>query len=73
MSLDVISFSAAMLMYRGGGLWQRVAPLFVEVSIDTLFPNVIIFNAAISARKKHRQWQRAVPLSTETPYGTFPR
>eukprot|EP00973_Karenia_brevis_P054878 7629181-Karenia_brevis.AAC.1 len=62
LSLDVISFNAAISACEKGWQWQRVAPLLNEMRKGDLSPNVISFNAAISACEKGAQWQRVAPL-----------
>eukprot|EP00973_Karenia_brevis_P046076 6382699-Karenia_brevis.AAC.1 len=62
LSLDVISFSAAISACGKSWHWRRVAPLPGEMCRGCLSLDVISFSAAISACEKSWHWQRVAPL-----------
>eukprot|EP00973_Karenia_brevis_P027955 3850330-Karenia_brevis.AAC.1 len=64
LSLDVISFSAAMSACEKGGQRQRVAPLLDE-RCGRVFLHVINLNAATSACGRGVQWQHVARLLDE--------
>ena len=56
-TMDVISFSAAISACEKGGQWQRAMCVLDDMLKAGVTGNVISLNAAISACGKGGQWQ----------------
>ena len=62
MTLDVISFSAAMSTREKGVQWQHAVSLLEDMRMTGVTLDVISFREAISACGKTGHWQQALSL-----------
>ena len=67
-TMDVISFSAAISACEKGGQWQRALSLLEDMCKEGVTGNVIGFNAAISVCEKEDEWQRELSFLTKSAW-----
>jgi len=65
MTIDMISFNAAISACEKAGQWERVLSMLSELKKSGTTPSALSFNVAVSACQKDGQWERGLAFLSE--------
>ena len=65
LTLDVVSFNAAISACEKGKQWEVALALLQEIGNNVLIPDLLSCNAVVSACDKGKQWKGALGLLQE--------